>query len=101
MNVSDIINKLMIEGDMFDDWFTDNDGNDYFPGATMLAAVECIQTLRVQVEELLPYAKREIEFGLSIGPPPDGAEDDCADCLSYKSAVEMQQRLDDGEFSHE
>jgi len=47
MNVTDIINKLAIEGELFDDWFTDNDGNDYFPGTTMLEAAECIQTLRV------------------------------------------------------
>jgi hypothetical protein len=101
MNVTDIINKLAIEGELFDDWFTDNDGNDYFPGTTMLEAAECIQTLRAQVEELLPYMKREMESYLSIGPPPDGHDDDCADCHSYKSAVEIQQRLADGEFVHE
>lgn len=101
MNVSEIVNKLAIEGDLFDDWFTDNDGNDYFPGATMLEAAECIQTLRAQVEELLPYLQFCVDTGLSLGPAEEGHDDGCADCVAYQKSLELQQRLDAGEFAHE
>lgn len=101
MNVSEIVNKLLVEGDLFDEWFTDNDGNDYFPGTTMFEAAECIQTLRAQVEELLPYMKNAVEFGLSIGPAPEGHSDDCEDCTYYQLSLERQQRLAAGEFDHE
>jgi hypothetical protein len=99
MELITFIAQLRHEGEIFDEWFTDNDGNDYFPGETMMNAADVIERMKKAIDELLPYMQKEVEHGISLGAPPDGhLNDECLDCQWYTESLTLKGRLDAGEF---
>lgn len=58
-----------------------------------------VNELLQQVEELLPFFIEEVEEGLKFGMDAGYHNDDgCPKCLTYRWAVLMKARLDDGDF---
>lgn len=58
-----------------------------------------VNDLVQQVEELLPFFIEEVEEGLKFGMDSGyHADDGCEKCLTYRWAVLMKARLDDGDF---
>lgn len=57
-----------------------------------------VQELLLQVEELLPFFISEVEEGLKLGDGDKHDDDGCPECLTYRWAVLMKARLDDGDF---
>lgn len=68
------------------------------------AAADEIERLRKLVEEFLPYALREVEQGVLIGPPPEGdefcqqCEQVCSDCERYNSSLDFLEKFRSGQF---
>lgn len=55
---------------------------------------------RKLAEELLPYLRDYINFGLELGQmrPEEHNEDDCFDCAWNRRAIAWQARIDSGEI---
>lgn len=62
------------------------------------AASQTIVKLRKDIDELLPYALNDAQQGTTMGPPPEGHEDDCPDCVWYRESVELLARINSGVF---
>ena len=58
-----------------------------------------VTQLRNIVSEMIPYVVSEMHFGLSLGPPPEGHNDDCSDCISYNNAMLWKERFHSEEFA--
>lgn len=55
---------------------------------------------RALAEDLLPYVKDYIGYGLGLGEKPENhEEDECLDCVWHKKAIEWKERFDSGEIA--
>ena len=53
------------------------------------------------LKEMLPLFITDVRQGISIGPSPDGHDNDfCPDCQWYKKSVEDNSRIIAGEFDY-
>lgn len=57
-----------------------------------------IQKMAHHIQELLPYALADAEQGVAMGPPPEGHDDECADCVWYRESVELLNRIQSGYY---
>jgi hypothetical protein len=65
------------------------------------SAIKIIETLKQHCEEMFPYFVQDVRQGLSIGPPPEGHDNDfCPDCQWYKTSIDAHARITGGEFDY-
>lgn len=60
---------------------------------------EEIIRLQSLIQELLPFMINDVNQALIMGPPPEGHNDDCLDCVWYRESLALKARLDAGEFN--